>query len=73
MRELRNYTQEHTAACLGISQANYSRIESGQTKFDIQRMQQNAGVLEVDPVMLISYLSLCFYSVVLIAQKWLWL
>jgi len=55
LRELRNYTQEYMAECLGISQVSYSRIENGQTKFDIQRMQQIGVVLELHPVMLLYF------------------
>lgn len=35
--------------------AKLQLIESGQTKFDIQRMQQIASVLEVDPVFLMNF------------------
>ncbi|MCK9453431.1 MAG: helix-turn-helix domain-containing protein [Bacteroidales bacterium] len=55
IREFRNYSQEYMAEHSGISQVSYSRIESGQTKLDIQRMEQIASVLEVDPVMLLSF------------------
>jgi len=55
IRELRNYSQDYMAERLGISQVSYSRIEKGQTKLDLQRMQQIAAVLEVDPVMLLSF------------------
>jgi len=52
---LRNYSQEYLADRLGISQVSYSRIEKGQTKLDLERMQQIAAVLEVDPMMLLSF------------------
>lgn len=55
IRELRNYSQEYLAERLGISQVSYSRIENGQTRLDLQRMKQIAEVLEVDPVMLLSF------------------
>ena len=55
IRELRNYTQEYMAECLGISQVSYSHIESGQTKLDIQRMEQIANILEIDPMLLFNF------------------
>ena len=55
IRELRNYSQDYMADRLGISQVSYSRIEKGQTKLDLERMQHIAAVLEVDPVFLMSF------------------
>ncbi len=55
IRELRNYSQDYMADRLGISQVSYSRIEKGQTKLDMQRMQQIAEILEVDPMMLFNF------------------
>ena len=45
IRELRNYSQEHMAEKLGISQVSYSRVESGQTKMDLKRLHDIAKVL----------------------------
>jgi len=55
IREFRNYSQEYMAEHLGISQVSYSRIENGQTKLDIQRMEQIANILEVDPMLLFNF------------------
>ena len=48
IRELKNYSQEHIAQELGISQASYARIESGTIVPKIDRLQRIAEVLEVD-------------------------
>ena len=48
IRELKNYTQEHVALELGLSQATYARIESGETIPKIDRLQRIAEILEVD-------------------------
>lgn len=55
IRELRNYSQEHMAEKLGISQVSYSRVESGQTKMDLKRLHDIAKVLEIDPVFLLTF------------------
>lgn len=55
VRELRNFTQEYMADRLGIAQMSYSRLENGQTKMDLNRLQQIAQILEVDPFALMSF------------------
>jgi transcriptional regulator with XRE-family HTH domain len=55
IRELRNYSQEYLAEKIGISQVAYSKIESGRTKLGFDRLREIAGVLEVDPIMLLSF------------------
>jgi len=54
IRELRNYKQEYMAEKLGISQVSYSRIESGQTKLDLRRLQNIAKILAVNQVFIIN-------------------
>ena len=51
---MRDYTQEHVASELNISQNAYSRIESGQTKIDVERLKQIARILRIDPATLIA-------------------
>lgn len=48
VRELRNFTQEFMAKSLGITQGAYSRIETGQTMIDLNRMEEIARILNVD-------------------------
>jgi len=55
LRELRNYSQEYMAENIGVSQVTYSRMETGQTKLNISRMQQIAEVLEIDLIRLFSF------------------
>jgi len=54
IRELRNFSQEHVATEVGMSQSAYARIESGKTIPKVDRLQQIADVLEVDLSTLIS-------------------
>lgn len=54
IRKEKEYSQDYIAMKLGISQATYQRIESGQAeKVDIDTIVKIAEVLEVDPVELI--------------------
>jgi len=48
IRELKNFSQEHVAHELGVSQASYARIENGTVIPKIDRLQQIADILEVD-------------------------
>lgn len=54
IREFRNYSQEHIAARLGISQNAYSRIENNQTKITAERLQLLAAILGVPTEELLS-------------------
>ena len=49
IREAKDYTQEHLANKLGISQNSYSKIETGGVKITTDRLKQIAEVLEVSP------------------------
>lgn len=55
LRELRNYSQEFMALKLGISQVAYSKIETGQTQMNLQRLEKIAETLEIDPFTLMSF------------------
>ena len=55
VREFKNLSQEFVAQKLGISQESYSRLENGQTKLDLKRLQDIATVLEIDPTLLLSF------------------
>lgn len=46
-RVIKNYSQEYMSWCLGISQAAYSQIESGQTKVTVDRVYEIAEILEI--------------------------
>lgn len=53
-RELRNFSQEHLAEKLGITQAAYSKIESDQSKVTTERVKKIAEVLDVPEADLMS-------------------
>ncbi|MBX2948040.1 MAG: helix-turn-helix transcriptional regulator [Crocinitomicaceae bacterium] len=55
IRELKNYTQEHVAAHLGLSNRAYSKIESGETQLTINRLNDISEILEVDPIELLGF------------------
>lgn len=47
LRELKKLRQEDVAERLGITQHAYSRMETGETKLDVERLKLIAGVLDV--------------------------
>lgn len=55
IRELKNFTQEFMADKLGITQAAYSKIESGQTKLTMNKIVDIATIFEMDVNDLMAY------------------
>ncbi len=49
VRELKNLTQEYLAEQVGMTTSGYSRIERGEVKISLDRLQQVAQVLGVQP------------------------
>ena len=47
IREHRNYTQQHMAEKLELSQNAYSKIENGTTKLTVDRLEEIAKILDV--------------------------
>ena len=47
-REAKRYSQEFMAARLNITQPSYSRLESGFTKPDLEKLKVIAQVLEIN-------------------------
>lgn len=45
LRELQNYSQQYLADQIGISQRAYSKIEAGQTKLSVERLDRIAKIL----------------------------
>lgn len=54
LREMKGYSQDFMAEKLNISQKQYSRIESGNAKLDVDRLKQISEVLEIDPSILLN-------------------
>ena len=48
MRELRHWSQEEMAARLSMSTNGYTKLERGETRLNIPKLEQIAGVLDVD-------------------------
>ena len=55
LRELKNFTQEYMAQQLGLSTRAYSKIESGETQLTINRLNEIAAILEVDPIQALGF------------------
>lgn len=47
-REIKGLTQEDMADALGISSSGYSKMERGETRISIDRLQKIADILEMD-------------------------
>jgi transcriptional regulator with XRE-family HTH domain len=55
LRELKNFTQEYMAQQMGLSTRAYSKIESGETQLTINRLNEIAAILEVDPIQALGF------------------
>lgn len=53
-REIKGLTQVEVSDELGITQRAYSKIENDEVQIKIDRLEQLARILEVDPATLIS-------------------
>ena len=49
LREAKKLRHEDMAERLGMSRSAYSRLETGEVKLDVDRLQQIADVLDVPP------------------------
>lgn len=49
LREQKKLRHEDMAERLGISPSTYQRLESGETRMDVERLKKIAEVLEVNP------------------------
>lgn len=54
-REIKGFTQDYMAKKIGISQRTYSNIEADKSKVDVDLIKSIAGVLEIDPITLLSF------------------
>jgi len=55
IRELKGYSQECMAINLNVTQITYSRIETGQTKLDLRRLEKISEILEMDILQILSF------------------
>jgi len=55
LRELHNYTQEYMAIELEMTQAGYSKIETGDTDVPFSRLENIAKILDVKVTDLINF------------------
>lgn len=57
IRVYRNISQEYIASCLNLSQSAYSKIETGQRKLNIERVEKLAKVFNLELSLFLLYLS----------------
>lgn len=62
MRELKNFTQEYMAEKLSITQAGYSKIESGATKLSYNKIEEISKVLGVQTEELLAFDSQKYFN-----------
>ena len=55
IRELKGYTQEHLASKLGITQSNYSKMESGGDDIVYSKIVDIAKALDITPEQLLAF------------------
>ncbi|MDM1513733.1 helix-turn-helix domain-containing protein [Myroides odoratimimus] len=62
IRELKNLTQEYVAERLGMTQAGYSKIESGATKLSYNKIESISKVLEIEVEELLAFDSQKYFN-----------
>ena len=62
IREIKGYYQEYMASKLNMSQNNYSRIEMGQNKINLDRLHEIAEVLGVDDLDILKFDDKYFFN-----------
>lgn len=62
LRELRNFTQEKVAEHLGLSVAGYSRIERGEVKITLDKLEAISALLGLQTSDLLSFDESYFFS-----------
>ncbi len=55
LRELKNYTQEHMAQLLDMTQPSYSKIETGETDITYNKLEKIAEALQLRPEDIITF------------------
>ena len=61
IRKSRGHGQEFVASRLGVSQSNYSQMESGKISISLFQFIQIANILEVTPFMLLTVAGITDY------------
>jgi len=51
----KEYSQEYVAHVLGISQSKYSRLENGETMFDVDELSKLIDLLELNPLEVLDF------------------
>ena len=55
IREFKNLTQEYIADQLGVSTRAYSKIESGETKLTIERLNQISEIFQIPAIEILGF------------------
>jgi transcriptional regulator with XRE-family HTH domain len=55
IRNLKSYSQEYMAICLGMSQKNYSKIERGETRLTVDCLEKIAEIFAMQVTEVLQY------------------
>jgi XRE family transcriptional regulator, regulator of sulfur utilization len=55
IRELKNYSQQHLAFTVGMSQSAYSHLEKGRTRISDDKLKKIANALEVEVGLILNF------------------
>lgn len=55
IREIKGYSQEYLAKELGVSIKTYSRVESGQSRLPVSRLDKISEILDVTPTAIMEF------------------
>lgn len=55
VRELRGFSQQYMADNLNVSQKAYSKLESDETKVNLDHVSKISTILDVDPLQLLTF------------------
>lgn len=62
LREIKNFTQEFMAEKLGITQAAYSKLESGNTKISYSKIEEISNIFGIQVEELLSFDSQKYFN-----------
>lgn len=61
LREMNGWSQEVIAERLNMSKNGYARIERGESKLNMERLEQIAKIFSIDIVDLIAEIRACYF------------
>ena len=55
IREIKNLSRAEMAANLNLSERGYGKLENGEVQINLQKLEEIANVLEIDPIKLLQF------------------